>query len=69
MTRRIVLCVLVGLSVGLVFHQARGFLPAHAFLVGLASSALTYSLLRTIDNLRGASRDGSPGHQEEAGDE
>ncbi|MCP4200910.1 MAG: hypothetical protein GY769_03145 [bacterium] len=69
MKRRIAICVLVGALAGLFLYKLRGFFPVHAFLVGLAITALAYSLLRAIDNLRGASRYGSPRDQEERRDE
>lgn len=66
---RIALCLLVGSIAGLVFFRIGRVYPEHAFLVGLAIAALTYSLLRAIDNLRRVSGKGSPGNQEHTGDE
>lgn len=69
MKERIAICALVGAVAGFLLYELRGLFPVHAFLVGLAVTALTYSLLRAIDNLRGASRYGSPRDQEERRDE
>ena len=66
---RAVVCFVVGAVAALFFYRVRGFFPEHAFLLGLAIAALTYSLLRAIDNLRGASRQGAPGDQDQTGDE
>ncbi len=66
---RVALCVLFGSVAVFFFYRVRGFFPEHAFLLGLAIAALTYSLLRAIDNLRGSARQGAPGNQEDSGDE
>ena len=66
---RVALCAVVGLTAGFVFYSARGLFPEHAFLVGIAISALTYALLRAIDNLRGSAGHVAPGNQDDGGDE
>lgn len=69
MRRRVALCFLVGSLAGLGFYRFRGLYPEHAVLLGLAIAALTYSVLRAIDNLRGAPGQATPRHQDDSGDE
>lgn len=69
MKTRIVLCMLVGGVAGVVFYKARGFFPQHAFLIGLAVSALAYSLLRAFDNLGGARGHRPPRNQKKPHDQ
>lgn len=66
---RVALCASVGLAAGFVFYRVRGFFPEHAFLVGFAIAALTYALLRAIDNLRGAHRQSAPWGDQDGADE
>ena len=66
---RVVLCFLVGGLAGAAFYKLRGFFPAHALLLGIAISALTYSLFRAVDNLRGSLGYGPPRHEEERRDQ
>lgn len=69
MRTRIILCVVSGTIVALVFYLVRGLFPQHAVLLGLAVGALTYSLLRAVDNLRRGPGHGSPWHESDSGDE
>ena len=69
MIGRLVFCALVGAGVGFAVHTLRGFFPSHAFLIGLASAALAYSVFRAVDNLRRAAGQAAPGHQQHAGDD
>jgi len=73
MIRRWIYCALVGSAVGFGVYTVRGFFPAHAVLIGVASAALTYSIFRATDNLRGSigtdtARKTSPRHQEHTRD-
>lgn len=69
MRTRVIVCFAVGAIAAVVFHRVRGLYPQHAFLLGLAICALTYSLLRAIDNLRRTPGQGAPWDQEETRDE
>lgn len=65
MLARAAFCVLVGSGVGLALYALRGFFPAHAFLIGVASAGLAYSVFRAVDNLRSAAREATPRHQDQ----
>lgn len=69
MRTRIALCLVLGAAVAVTFYQVRGLFAQHAALIGLAVAALGYSLLRAIDNLRGAARNRAPRNENEGQDQ
>ncbi|MFQ5525766.1 MAG: hypothetical protein ACE5GX_05840 [Thermoanaerobaculia bacterium] len=66
---RVAVCSLVGVIAALFFYRVRGFFPEHAFLLGLAIAALTYSLVRAIDNLRSGPGQIPPWDENQGGNE